>query len=343
MRIRSRWLIGVCAVLVPASAWCGVTTMSFPVTLQNRSLVPCLSSGSGPAEIAATLVTPKHSSPSGLTVYVHGLGFDRSFWSFDAVPGLDYATAMASAGHASLLIDRLGYGDSTKPDGNASCVRVQADIVHQVIAQLPAGFPQFTRLALVGHSAGALVSQVEAYSFHDVDALALASYADEGASADALSAFAQAGVACVTGQAPQNYASFGPSAADYSHLMFNTPRPLTGQLPILDSPPTARPKLIAAATARRTSDPCGDYQSIPFEIVLSQVLLATIDVPVMVVCGDRDAIFPPPACDLQALHFLGNADFTHTTIAGAGHAVTLGTTSDAFRDAMATWLAARGF
>jgi len=343
MRMRSRLLIGACALLFPASAWCGATNVSFPVTIQNRSSVPCLASGSGPAEIAATLVTPNHHSSSGLTVYVHGLGFDRSFWSFDAIAGLDYAAALASAGHASLLIDRLGYGDSTKPDGNASCIGVQADIVHQVIGQLPARFPQFTRVALVGHSAGGAVAQVEAYSFHDVDAVALVSYADQGASPDALAAFGQAGLACLTGQAPHNYASLGPGAADYAHLMFNTPRPLTGQLPILDSPPTAQPNVIAAATARRTSDPCGDDQSLPFEIVLSQLLLATIDVPVMLVCGDRDVFFPAPACDLQALHFLGNPDFTHATIAGAGHAVTIGTTAGAFRDAMSAWLAARGF
>jgi pimeloyl-ACP methyl ester carboxylesterase len=342
MRIRSRLLVGACAVLLPGTAWCRATDVSFPVTIQNRSAVPCLASGSGPAEIAATLVTPRRPS-SSLTVYVHGLGFDRTFWSFDAVPDLDYAAALARAGHASLLIDRLGYGDSTKPDGNASCIGVQADIVHQVIEQIPARFPQFTHIALAGHSAGAAVAQVEAYSFHDVEALVLASYADQGASPDALSAFVQAGVACATGQAPQNYASFGPSAGDYSHLMFNTPRPLTGQLPIVDSPPTADPDVISIETQRRTQDPCGDDNSLPFEIVLSQLLLSQIDVPVLLVCGDRDAIFPPPACDLQALHFVGNTDFTHSTISGAGHAVTLGTTAGAFRDAVSTWLEQRGF
>jgi len=342
MRTVSRLVVAACALLLPASAWSAVKDLTFPVTIQNRSLVPCSGAGSGAATIAATLITPSPPT-SSLTVYAHGLGFDRSFWHFDAVPGLDYVAVLADRGHASLIIDRLGYGDSTKPDGNQSCIGVQADIVHQVIEQVRQLHPEFTRVALAGHSAGGAVAQVEAYSFHDVDALAVISYADQGASPDALAAFGQAGIACATGQAPHDYASFGPSAADYSHLMFNTPRPLTGQLPLIDAGPTAEPSVIVAATAARTLDPCGDDNSLPFEIVLSQLLLTQIQVPVLLVCGDQDAIFPPPACDLQALHFLGNHDFTHLTIAGAGHAVTLGNTAAAFRDGVSAWLANHGF
>jgi len=342
MRIASRLVVVAYVVLFPASAWSAVTEMNFPVTIQNRSLVPCFGAGTGPATIAATLITPE-SSTSSITVYVHGLGYDRRFWHFDAVPGFDYAALLAESGHASLIIDRLGYGGSALADGNQSCIGVQADIVHQVIAQLQQLHPEFTRIALAGHSAGAAVAQVEAYSFNDVNALLLASYADQGASPDALAAFAQAGVACATGQAPNNYASFGPTAEDYMHLMFNTPRPLTGQLPIVDSGPTAEQSVIDAATAIRTLDPCGDDNSLLFEIVFSQLLLSQIQVPVLLVCGDQDAIFPVPACELQALHFLANPDFTHLTIPGAGHAMTLGTTAAAFRAGMANWLADRGF
>jgi pimeloyl-ACP methyl ester carboxylesterase len=141
-----------------------------------------------------------------------------------------------------------------------------------------------------------------------------------------------------------HYADFGPSLTDFNHLMFNTPRALTGKLPIIDSDPTATNAVIDAVDAKPPSrDPCGDDNSIPFEIVISHLLLSQVQTPVLLVCGDKDAIFPPPACDFQALHFLANPDFTHTTVLGAGHAITLGTTAATFRDDVSCWLSDHGF
>ena len=217
---------------------------------------------------------------------------------------------------------------------------MQADIAHQIIGQLRTRF-SFSKVALAGHSAGGAVAEVAAYSFPDVDALIVVSYADQGASPDTLAAFLQGGGECLT--SPRHYGHFGQTGADFAHLMFNNPRPIIGKLPLVDSGPTAYQNVIADATQMREPDPCGDYNSIPLEIVLSQLLLSQIRTPVLQVCGDKDAVFPPPACDLQALHFLANPQFTHLTIAGAGHAVTLGFTAAAFRDRLSSWLADHGF
>jgi pimeloyl-ACP methyl ester carboxylesterase len=315
------------------------TPVTFTVNIQNTSLVPCLGAGSGPATIAGTLVAPKPLPPN-VTLYLHGLGFGRWFWHFDPGSDLDFATKLAEQGHASVFIDRLGYGDSDRPDGNQSCIGVQADIAHQIIGQLRTRF-SFSKVALAGHSAGGAVAEVAAYSFPDVDAAIVVSYADQGASADTLLAFLQGGGECLSSS--DHYGHFGQTDADFAHLMFNTPRPTTGKLPLLDSDPTADPSVIAAVTAMREPDPCGDYNSIPAEIAFSQLLLSQIRTPVLQVCGDKDAVFPPPACDLQALHFLANPQFTHLTIAGAGHAITLGTTAAAFRDGVSCWLSDHGF
>jgi pimeloyl-ACP methyl ester carboxylesterase len=318
------------------------TPVTFDVTIQNRSIVPCLGAGSGPAEIAGTLITPDSLPPNpSVTLYLHGLGFGQWFWHFatPTITDLDYAVELAELGHSSVIIDRLGYGASSHPDGNQSCIGVQADIAHQIIGQLRA---QFSKVALAGHSAGGAVAEVEAYSFHDADALIIASYADQGASPDALVAFMQGGGECLGSS--DHYGHFGQMDADFDHLMFNTPRatpPIA--LPLDSSEPTADANVISAATTMREQDPCGDYNSISFEIVLSQLLLTQIQAPVLLVCGDEDAIFPPPACDLQALHFASNADFTHSTISGGGHALTLGFAAQDFRGVVAGWLAARGF
>ena len=47
---------------------------------------------------------------------------------------------MARAGHASVTVDRLGYGASDKPpDGKSVCIGSQADVAHQIVGQLKAG------------------------------------------------------------------------------------------------------------------------------------------------------------------------------------------------------------
>jgi len=340
MRLLVRLVGAVSASLwfaVAAQAAVNVTPVSFAVLIQNTSLVPCLGAGSGPATIAGTLVAPD-PLPQGVTLYLHGLGFGKWFWHFYPGSELDFATRLAEQGHASVIIDRLGYGDSDRPDGNQSCIGVQADIAHQIVGQLRS---QFSKVALAGHSAGGAAAEVEAYSYHDVDALIVVSYADQGASPDTLAAFLQGGGECLT--SPHHYGHFGQTPADFAHLMFNNPRPIIGKLPLVDSDPTAYQNVIADATQMREPDPCGDYNSIALEIVLSQLLLSQIQKPVLLVCGDKDAVFPPPACDLQALHFQTNPDFTHTTIGGAGHAITLGFTAAAFRDAVASWLTDHGF
>ena len=46
---------------------------------------------------------------------------------------------------------------------------------------------------------------------------------------------------------------------------------------------------------------------------------------------------------MATLHFLANPQFTHLTVAGAGHAITVGFTAAAFRDGVSCWLSDHGF
>lgn len=354
-------VLAVCSVLgwgfsMPGSAAAVTSTaVTFTVSNTNQSMVPCQSDGAT-YQISGHLVAPD-TLPGAVTLYLHGLGFGEWFWNFNTVSGYDFAGGLAVADHASVIIDRLGYGQSVLGDGSQTCLGAQATIAHQIIQQLRNGTytlngvagttanpnPQFSKVALAGHSAGGAVAEIEAYSFHDVDGLIVMSYADQGASPDTLAAFVQGGLACATGAAPRNFTNFGQTPEDFAHLMFNTPRALTGRLPVVDSDNTAADDVIAAATLKRNPDPCGDDNSFPFEIVVSQLLLSQISAPVLLICGDKDAVFPPPACDLQALHFLTNGDFTNEKVAGGGHALTLGFTAGDFRQAVGAWLTTRGF
>src|SRR5207245_2451849 len=97
-----------------------------------------------------------------VTLYLHGAGGD--LFDFTQVPGYDFAAALARAGHASVVVDRLGYGQSPEPNGFASCLGAQADLAHQIVDELRAGRyrtgdgrrpASFSSVAIGGHGPGA--------------------------------------------------------------------------------------------------------------------------------------------------------------------------------------------
>jgi pimeloyl-ACP methyl ester carboxylesterase len=334
--------VALCAWPAVAARANGVVdeAVTFHVVNTNRSLVPCSSDGQ-PYAIRGHLVAPAATFDGdrarSVTLYLHGLGYGEFFWRFRAVSGYDYATELARAGHASVVIDRLGYGTSDHPQGTATCVGAQADMAHQIIQALRAGHysatetPTFQRVALAGHSAGGLIAQVETYSFGDPDALVVMSWADQGSSERALTTFAQTGQVCSGGGQPANgpagYAYFGQTPSDFKAAMFFD----------------ASPEVISDATAMRNRDPCGDTNSVTTGIAADQLGLPTIKVPVLLAYGDDDALFPPPAGSLQQPRFAGSRDVTATFLPDTGHAVTLERSAPELRKRVGSWLAAHGF
>src|SRR6202007_2422936 len=106
--------------------------------------------------------------------------------------------------------------------------------LHQIVADLRDGdytaagsAPAFTRVGLVGHSAGGELVEIEAYSFRDIDALGLMEGADQSYSLAAYSQFGVDAVECAAGGSRQvgssarGYAAFGQSNAQYDALMFH--------------------------------------------------------------------------------------------------------------------------
>jgi pimeloyl-ACP methyl ester carboxylesterase len=331
-------------LLAPAGA--GATTVVtrpvvFTVHNINRSPVPCRTDGAT-YRVHGLLVGPAGSldkSGGAITLYLHGLGFGAFFWHFTAVPGYDFVSEMADRGHVSAIIDRLGYGASDHPPGTSSCIGGQADIAHQIVHALRSGSYaatdgpaiRFARVALVGHSIGGAIAQVEAYSFHDVSVLGLLSWADQGQSLLAVTTFAAAGGECLRGgersDGAPGYAPFGATAADFDAVMFHD----------------ADPRVVAAVNQSRNPDPCGDDQSVLPTIVLDALLPATIRVPVLLLYGADDALFPPPAGSLQRLHFLGSPNVRMVLVPDTGHAVTLERSAPLIVGAVSQWLTARGF
>jgi hypothetical protein len=316
--------------------------VSLSVANVNTSMVPCSPDGNS-YTLAGTLFLPAQSTPAGVTLYVHGLGFAGYFWHFTAVGGYDYATTEAEHGHASMVIDRLGYGASSIPPGTASCVGGQASIVHQVVQALRHGSyqatgtarsPSFSRVGLAGHSAGGQLVQIEAYSFSDIDALAVMDWADQSYSPSALSAFGAAGSQCAGGGSPQvggrsnGYGAYGQTTAQYDSLMFHD----------------TDPAVLAAANAMRTLDPCGDINSILNGVSVDVANVGSIKVPIAYVWGDQDAnyIAGSPWWQQQEAMYSSSPKVTDVTLTNTGHAVTLERSAPRLQTAMNHWLTANG-
>jgi pimeloyl-ACP methyl ester carboxylesterase len=320
-------------------------TFSATVTNTNNSTAACLPPPDGKTyPIKGHLTGPREGltrfQPS-VALYLHGLAQSESFWRFRAVPGYDMTMELAKAGHVSVTIDRLGYGASAGPPGTATCFGSQATVAKQLVDALKSGTyalggeapVHFQRVALIGHSIGALTAETTAYSFPGIDALGMLSYADQGASPLALQTAGAASLKCAGGGedakpgGPPGYAYYGETEQDYRAAFLNAP---------------TDPVVADASTAMRPRDPCGDLQSITPTLVADQIGSGVIGGPVLIMLGDQDALFPPPAGDFQAARMFG-AKVTHKEIKGAGHAITIGRQAPLFRHELSKWLTDNAF
>jgi pimeloyl-ACP methyl ester carboxylesterase len=324
----------------------GVRTIpvTFTVVNDNATAIPCIPDNPDGQQytISGTLVLPPGATaPSGVTLYAHGLGFASWFWDFTTVPGYDYAAAEAAAGHASVVIDRLGYGSSSIPPGTATCIGSQATILHEIVQQLKVGsyrsyvttdLPTFKRVGLVGHSAGGELVEIEAYTFKDIDALGVMEWADQFYSLGAYTAFGQDALQCVAGNVKQvgtnetGYAQFGETNAQFNSLMFAD----------------AAPNVVQAVDSMRENDPCGQIETILTGTLYDLLSNATIKVPIAYVHAGDDGIFqaPLPWPALQEALYAGSPKVTDISLPGEGHAVTLERGVGKLESAMSTWLTA---
>jgi pimeloyl-ACP methyl ester carboxylesterase len=298
--------------------------VSFEVENVNRSKVACASDGKtytvrghivGPTQVL------ERETITGATLYLHGLSFGEFFWNFAQAQNYDFAANQAKAGQVSVVIDRLGYGSSDKPEGNSICVGSRADIAHQIVLELRAGSyqvnpagqaPEFSRVVLAGHSYGGQIAQVAAYSFGDIDGLIVIGYADRVQSQLLRDNSAYAASVCASGGlrvgavGPAGYAPFGPPDGAAAAL-FNS----------------AEPAVQSAALQLLTLDPCGDTASFAPAVAVNLVNVPSITVPVLIIAGGSDALFPVPAGPDQASLFTGAASVDQVTLPTVAHAITL--------------------
>lgn len=89
------------------------------------------------------------------------LQFDQTYWDFDS--DYSYVDVAAEHGYATFLYDRLGVGQSDKPDPiNVIQAPIEVEIAHTLATSLRDGkFSQlkFNKIVGVGHSFGSIITQ----------------------------------------------------------------------------------------------------------------------------------------------------------------------------------------
>ena len=218
-----------------------------------------------------------------------------------------------------------------------------ATVAHQLVQDLRSGGYavldgsgpplSFSRVALAGFSAGGAIAQAEAYSFADIDALAVLAYADQYFTDLMGATFSQALDVCAGGGqlsegpgTPAGYAYFGQTDRQYVAAVFHD----------------ADPSVVSAATALRDRDPCGDDGSFSQAVGTDQARLGDIRVPVFLAYGLSDALFQPCAGADQYQRFTGSNDVTMVSLANTGHLLMLERSAPQLRSAVSDWLSRRG-
>ena len=103
------------------------------------------------------------------------------------------------------------------------------------------------------------------------------------------------------------------------------------------------PSVRGYALALRNRDPCGDIESIIPALLQQQAQLPKIKVPVLIICGTKDALFSPLGCQSQADRFRRRKGITVEDVRNAGHALTLEPAAKTFRRKVSRWVSRRGF
>ncbi|NKE56485.1 alpha/beta hydrolase [Lentzea sp. PSKA42] len=108
--------------------------------------------------------------PRGATtvqVLVPGGTYTSEYWDIPVQPEVrSVRQAMNKAGIATMTVDRIGTGRSSKPLSLLVNSVSQAEAVHHVIQSLR---PRFQKVLVGGHSVGSGIAIVEASTYRDVD------------------------------------------------------------------------------------------------------------------------------------------------------------------------------
>ncbi|CAE6377662.1 unnamed protein product [Rhizoctonia solani] len=167
-----------------ANYWTTGSTIASKIIVHKAEGTPKKNRIEGTYEIWAQTCRPRGKSGQvPLIVGIHGINFDHSYWEFGYSKDYNFIEAANKAGYAVLTYDRLGVGQSDKPDGlEVVQSSTEVEILHQIIKRSRES-RQYSKVLGIGHSFGAIqLTGIAARYPTDLDAVILTGYTPSMAS-----------------------------------------------------------------------------------------------------------------------------------------------------------------
>lgn len=291
----------------------------------------------GGLSMHSTLCQPSDSAPSDVVlVLVPGATYGGVYWDFPFDPEMySFRAAMNRAGIATMVVDRLGTGKSSRPASELVTTTAQVRAVHNVVQALrrgAVGGRSYRKVLLGGHSLGSIIAMVESGTFGDADGTLLTGYTH-----------------VVDTEFAKNLATHGlyPAAEDpkFSGEGLDpgwlTTRPGT-RAAAFYSASTANPQVVAADEG--TKDLVSTAEAADaITLATGSSFSAAIEDPVMIATGRNDRIFRVPtsnaALEAQERAFFNpQAQLRAAVMPEVGHSNALATTAREFQQAVIDWV-----
>ncbi len=297
-----------------------------------------------PVTIHGRLCVPSNADPNTVQLLIHGGTYNGTYWDFPYQPQTySYVQSANSAGFTTFNIDRVGYGQSTRPLSATITGLAQTSTVHQLVTKLhngAIGGTAFSKVVLVGHSLGSAIAALEAAAYHDVQGVVLSGMTHHLSPTQLLQAFTQYMHPAILD--PQ----FADSGIDAGYL---TTIPGKRQA-FFYSPDNADPGVVATDEETKDLLSTTEFDDIVtgFEVPTS----LAINVPVFEAVGSEDALFctgvlasdcsSAAALKAEEASAFSAAAQLHTyVLPSSGHDVGLAENTADFRSAVFSWQ--RGF
>lgn len=287
-----------------------------------------------PAQVHGRLCAP--AGATTVQLLVHGATYDSRYWD-EPIGDYSYVRRAVGDGWATLAIDRVGYGQSTREPSVLLTATAQALTLHQIIGQLRTDFG-YEKVLLVGHSVGSAVSLIESSLYNDADALALTGLTHRLSPEELADALVFT-VRPVT-------VDPGPLATEYDPGYLTT---VPGTRATLFYGPDPDPAMLAYDEATKgvvSSTEMADAIALGFTLPTS----LGIRLPVYLVDGGRDTLFcghlvggdcgnSHSLAAEEAPYFANASSFTAATLPNAGHDLNFAPDAATYEHALNTWAA----